>query len=125
MAWTYCKTDWTDADRMTAAHMNRIAANVNHLMDDDVAKADWIKNDFMLKSEWDVIVESLNHLATWCDMDDRTIAATCLRSADVNAAEELMEDLYDPVALRRAQSTANRYTGDGAISGGYIYAGGV
>jgi hypothetical protein len=109
---------------MTYIHMNRICANVNYLAGSSVVKDDWVHNDYMLRSEWDKILEALNELAEWCNLGGDPLTSGCLTSVGVNEVEDLAYQLKDLVDLRRAQAAANFYSGDGSIAGEYIYAGG-
>lgn len=63
MSWTTPKTDWTPADRCTAADMIRICGNVNYVAG-TALKTAWTSNDMVDAATWNGIINTVSMLVT-------------------------------------------------------------
>jgi len=122
MSWTTPKTDWTEADRCTAADINRINSNVEYLLTHGEPEHTYTTSDIVTIGAWREIINKAISLAA---MVGRVTDAPDERAThdNFNRLETLISDLKQPVDLRYKQSVANRYSGQIRI-GSRNYTGG-
>lgn len=111
MTWITPVTSWSNGNRFTCDDMNRIAGNINYLYPDARLKDDYTQNDYLTQSEWDSLTEALNTLVTVSGLK-RTVSGYDGTADTFVNIEQLIQDLYDRIALNKAQAPASIYAGD-------------
>lgn len=111
MTWITPVTDWSNGNRFTFADMNRIAGNINEMYPSANLKADYTQNDYLTVSEWDALTSALTTLVNVSGLKSTVVGydGTAETFAQI---EQLTQDLYDRLALNRAQAPATIYAGD-------------
>lgn len=109
--WTYTKTDWSPADRMTYDQANRIGSNINYLTGSETVRTNYTQNDIMTAAEWALMKSSLQSLCyatalQWDLPGDETTAD------NINYLESLIQRLYDRIETIFSNAVANIYAGD-------------
>lgn len=117
MSWITPKTDWLETDRCTYADINRIAGNVNELLDVPSLKDDYIQGDVITLAEWEAILQALDDIAiaagyNWEDFPDATVSAL-----NFNLVESFTLGLKDWIDIIERQQSAYVYLGDAAYLG--------
>lgn len=117
MAWITPKTDWTEADRCTAADMNRIAGNLTYLTVHTDGTNPYSNEMYVLLTDWHTLTNKAIALAAMVGIGAEPIDDRCTAD-NFNKLEALIEKLKQPIDLRFKQSLANRYAGQIIIGGG-------
>ena len=120
MAWITPKTDWSELDRCTYADINRIAGNLNYLLDDDALKADYTQDDVITASEWSDIVDAVVGLVAsehYYNTDD--VPNMDANAFNFNIVEGLTQEIKDWVDLKAKQRDAAAYAGEGYVVNDY------
>ena len=117
MSWVTPKTDWQGTDRCTYADANRIAGNINYLLDSDTLKADYDQDDVITLTERNALMSALETLAeankyAWEEAPDTS--ATAL---NFNRVESITLGIKEWIELINAQSVAKIFSGDAIFLG--------
>ena len=116
MAWITPYTDWSDGSMFTYEDWNRIAGNINYLYPAaNVPTA--THNDFLTKSMWDTALSGLQVLIYVSGLQSE-VPSHDMTADNMNAMEDLIQALYDRIALNLAQGVAMVYAGDDIYSAG-------
>lgn len=117
MAWIEPYTSWQETDRCTYADINRIAGNVNYLLDADVMKADYTQNDVITLTEWSSILSALSALSAAVKFVPEEEPNTTTTALNFNVIENYILGLKNWIDLINAQNAANIYSGESLFLG--------
>lgn len=112
------KTDWGQADHVTAEDLNRIFGNINHLTGGSL-KDNFTADDFLTLAQWNGLIVVLRNLelatrvvASVPKVKTITIPDTTMTSETFNNAETLIQNLQERVSYMFKQKAAISYAGD-------------
>lgn len=121
MSWITPKTDWLETDRCTYTDINRIAGNVNYLLDSDTLKDDYTQDDVIALTEWEAILEALSGLAEASKYVPEDVPDASTTSLNMNVVEAMILGVKEWINLINAQSVAKIYSGDDIYLGDNNY----
>ena len=112
MAWITPKTDWAETDFCTYSDMNRIAGNLNYLLDASTLKDDYTQNDVVTLTEWEAIIDAIETLSALYGYDYNDILNNSATAQNFANVETLTLELRNWIDLLVAQKAARAYLGD-------------
>lgn len=113
MSWQEPYTTWLETDRCTYVDINRIAGNLNYLLDDDALKADYTQDDVITMSEWSDIVDAVIGLAESEGLlNVEEFPNTDATALNFNIVEGLTWDIKAWIDLKAKQLDAAAYAGE-------------
>ena len=112
MSWQTPKTDWVETDYCTYADMNRIAGNINYLLDASTLKDDYTQDDKVTLAEWNGILTALDTLAEVSKYASEDIPNASTTALNFNVVESFTLGLKEWIDLINRQDAANVYLGD-------------
>ncbi len=109
MAWVTPYTEWSDGSMFTYEDWNRIAGNINYLYPS--ANVPTVThNDFLTKAMWDAALSGLQILIYASGLQSE-VPSYDMTADNMNTMEDLIQALYDRIALNLAQGVAMIYAG--------------
>ena len=112
-SWQEPYTTWLETDRCTYADINRIAGNLNYLLDDDALKADYTQDDVITMEEWTDIVDAVIGLVESEGLYNvEELPNTDATALNFNIVEGLTHEIKAWIDLKAKQLDAAAYTGE-------------
>ena len=117
MSWIEPKTDWQETDRCTYADINRIAGNINYLVDSDLLKDDYDQDDVITLTEWNLLLTALSALAEAVKFTPEEEPDTSTIALNFNRLETIILGVKEWIDLINAQSVAAVFSGESIYLG--------
>lgn len=110
--WIEPYTEWSNGSLCGPSDMNRISGNINHLLGTNELIDTYNNNDFVYKSEFEKVVNSINQLLIYTGISYDNLPTMETTADNFNLIESLTLEIKNRMIGKEINSIAVKFAGE-------------